>query len=368
VPQERVLVRRVTDLALAVQEVLDFLAFDFAGRRVWLKPNLLGPFAPEDGVTTDPELVRQVVRQLKQRGAKEVWVADSPSGNVSGQLRAVLARTGVVDASEGHFHDQSAEPVAMPVKSRFVSEVSVFSIIGQADVILSLPVFKTHGLTLLTGAIKNMYGVVIGGQKSRFHALAQSADEFAELVVDIYQAIPVPMLHIMDALRGMDGQMGPSAGRVLKLGTLLAARNGVALDAVMTLMAGWNPERIPTTRIAGERGLGPVEHDDIEITGDFAPIPGFRMPSAMAATSVGRFIRFGYSLYLRRPVLVPERCTRCNLCIENCPVQAITMQARGPRIDRRTCVLCYCCLECCSEHAWRISQGLEAVGRNLLRR
>ena len=35
---ERVLVRKVTDLGAAVTEALDFLDYDFAGKRIWVKP------------------------------------------------------------------------------------------------------------------------------------------------------------------------------------------------------------------------------------------------------------------------------------------------------------------------------------------
>lgn len=350
-PSARVLVREVADLSSAVNEALDFLEYDFEAKRVWVKPNLLGPHRPEDGVTTDPELIRHVVRGLRARGAKDVWVADNPGGALQGNVSSYIAPTGAVEASEGCFRGISETPVKLPTNSRFLSEFTVSRIINEADVILNLPVFKTHALTVLTGAIKNLFGIVPGGQKSHLHTLARSGNDFGELLVDLYQAVPTPVLTIMDALRGMDGQSGPSAGRVLSIGKILTSRNPVALDAVMAAMAGAKPHRMPTTRIAAERGLGPCRIEDIEVRGEFEPIKGFRLPSArLAAGLSGLAAAIAYPLIQRHPLLDRKLCIKCGLCADNCPAKAIAMTP-FPHIDRRKCITCCCCAELCPEKA-----------------
>jgi len=362
---ERVLVRKVTDLNAAVTEALDFLDYDFAGKRVWVKPNLLSPHPPEHGVTTDPEIIRQAVRGLRARGAKDIWVADNPGGGLQRNVSSYIAPTGAVEASEGCFRGISETPVTIPTKSRFVSEFRISRIVTEVDVILSLPVFKTHALTLLTGAIKNLFGIIPGAQKSYLHTVVRNSDEFAELLVDIYQAVPVPVLTVLDALRGMDGQNGPSGGRVLELGTILAARNPVALDSVMAMMAGVKPTAIPTTRIAAERGLGPADPAEIDITGDFVVIPGFKLPStrvaAMASGIAGSFV---YRLIQRRPLCDKKICTRCRRCADNCPATAIAMSPY-PVIDRGKCIMCYCCAELCPEKAMTVPGPFRGLIQNI---
>ncbi len=354
----RVLVRKVTDLGAAVAEALDFLEYEFAGKRVWVKPNLLGPHQPEHGVTTDPELIRWMVRGLKARGASNVWVADNPGGGLQRNVSSYVEPTGVPEASEGCFRGISETPVVLPTRSRFVSEFRASHIVTEADVILSLPVFKTHALTILTGAIKNLFGIIPGGQKAHLHTLARSGYEFGELLVDLYQAVPVPVLTIMDALRGMDGQDGPSGGRVLKIGKVLASRNPVALDTAMAAMAGAEPTLIPTTRVAAERGLGPGRMQDISIEGDFAPIKGFRLPSVRLASGVtGLAASIVYPLVQRRPVLDRRLCNNCRRCEENCPTKAIALEPY-PVIDRAKCISCYCCAELCPEKAMSVPSPL----------
>jgi uncharacterized protein (DUF362 family)/NAD-dependent dihydropyrimidine dehydrogenase PreA subunit len=358
--RERILVRRVADVGLAVSEAFDFLDFDFAGRKVWVKPNLLSSSPPEHSVTTDPEVVRHCVRGLRQRGASEVWVGDNPGGGFRGPMEEFVALTGVVEASEGCFVDASRNPGTLRLESRFVPQVAASHLLFDADVILNLPVLKAHALTFLTGAMKNMFGVIPGRQKTRLHGKARSAYQFSELLVDIFQAIDRPVLSIMDALRGMDGPSGPSSGRVLNIGKLLAGRNAVAVDAVMALMAGADPDRIPMLRIAAERGLGPIHREQLDIIGDFSPIRGFRLPGP-AIANIGTFLSgYYYTASRSKPLLKARLCTECRQCAENCPVEAIEMSPL-PVIDRGTCISCYCCVEICPAHALVVGKGLRGI-------
>ena len=358
--RERVLVRNVTDIGLAVDEALDFLDYDFAGRRVWVKPNLIGSHPPEHSVTTDPEVVRHCVRGLRRRGASEVWVGDNPGGGFRGTMEEFVAPTGVIEASEGCFVDASRNPGTLTLKSRLVPQVAASGLLLDADVILNLPILKTHALTFLTGAMKNLFGIIPGRQKTRLHGKARSAYQFSELMVDIFQAVDKPVLNIMDALRGMDGPSGPSSGRVLRIGKLLAARNAVAMDAVMALMAGADPERIPMLRIAAERGLGPIRRDRLDIVGDFSQVRGFRLPGP-AIANIGTFLSgYYYTASRSKPLLKARLCTECRQCAENCPVDAIEMSPL-PVIDRKTCIACYCCVEICPAHALVVGKGLRGV-------
>lgn len=364
----RVLVRRVDDLAKAVNEALDFIGYDFAGKKVWVKPNLLGPHPPERSVTTAPELVRYVVRALRTRRTKEIWVADNPAGGLQRHIAEYLEPTGVVQASEGCFRSISETPVTLRLQSRFIPEIVVSRIITEADVILNLPVFKTHALTILTGAVKNLFGIIPGGQKSALHMLARSGDDFGELLVDIYQAIPIPVLTIMDALRGMDGLNGPSGGRVLSLGRIISSPDPAALDLVMAKLVGADPQRIPTVRIAAQRGLGPAHLNEIDLAGDWEPIRGFRLPPTRLATSLtGISSLLAYPLLRRWPLLKAHRCIRCHRCADNCPVAAIKMTP-FPQITRSRCILCYCCAELCPVRAMKVPGQFQAIVQNLFHR
>ncbi len=357
-----VLIRHVADLPCAVKESLDFLGYDFSGQRVWVKPNLLGAYRPEDGVTTDPELVRCVVRELRRRNAADVFVFDNPGGPLKTDVVTFVRPTGVVEASEGAFRIPS-RPVSLKLQSRFVAEIPVAPFIFDADVIVNLPVFKTHALTVLTGAVKNLFGIIPGGHKSFLHSVTKTVAEFAELLVDIYRAVPVPVLTVVDALRGMDGQNGPSGGRVLSLNRVVAGRDPLAVDAALAVLAGARPEHVPVSKVAIERGIGPSS-DDLKLVGDAAPIPGFRLPSLAVAAGVTRLAgSIAYRLLQRRPLLIRRRCIRCQRCAESCPARAITM-ATLPVVDRQRCIMCFSCVELCPERAMIVPGRLHGLVRS----
>jgi ferredoxin len=135
----------------------------------------------------------------------------------------------------------------------------------------------------------------------------------------------------------------------------------------MALMAGTEPAAVPTIRIAGERGLGPTDRAGLEIRGDFAVLPGFRMPSAGIADRLARASPVIYGLLQRRPLAVRRSCTQCGVCARACPVKAIVL-APYPEIRRSLCTSCFCCCELCPDRAMKIPGLARSVLRNVLRK
>ena len=87
----------------------------------------------------------------------------------------------------------------------------------DADIIINLPKLKTHGLTTITCAVKNLFGLIPGLEKSQWHMKAPGREGFAELLLDLNEALmhglsePKPMLHLVDAVVGQEGNgPGPS--------------------------------------------------------------------------------------------------------------------------------------------------------------
>jgi uncharacterized protein (DUF362 family) len=65
----------------------------------------------------------------------------------------------------------------------------ISSAVFDADIFLNLPKFKTHGLTYITGAVKNLFGLIYGLNKSKWHLKARSKEEFSEFLLDYYSAL-----------------------------------------------------------------------------------------------------------------------------------------------------------------------------------
>ena len=67
-----------------------------------------------------------------------------------------------MSASKGYYKNIGTDAVKVQFNPNFSPSVSVSRAVMESDVIISLPKFKTHGLTVMTGAIKNSYGYLPG--------------------------------------------------------------------------------------------------------------------------------------------------------------------------------------------------------------
>ncbi len=330
-------------------------AFVRPGQRVLLKPNLLMAARPERAVTTHPSVVRAAILLARDAGGI-VSVGDSPGfgGLVSvaraAGIAAVLEETG---ASLADF----ATPHEVDVPGHRVARRLVLArAVAEADVIITLPKLKTHGQMLVTGALKNQYGLIPGMRKSQWHFRLQRGEWLAELILDIHRAAP-PALAIMDAVVAMEGK-GPSAGRPRRVGAILAGRDLPAVDTLACLLINLDPTAVPLLAAARRHALGATSIGEMDVVGDpwrLLRVPDFQQVSKLVdllrivplPSSVLRFIR---EQSTARPRIVDGRCEQCRVCETACPVSPSAIrpaaEARG-RVDDVRCIRCYCCHELC---------------------
>ena len=218
-----------------------------------------------------------MVARVEALGASEIVVGDNPGVVSYGANEESFRRTGLMGMLPAAVtRNIGTDSVTVPFNPDFMPSVSISRAVLESDVVISLPKFKTHGLTVLSGAIKNSYGILPGAQKARLHRAAGSQERFHELLVDVFR-LRVPDLFIVDAVVGMEGN-GPASPDLREVGLVLAADNGVALDAVIATLMGCEPARLRFLRRAQELGLGEYDLGRIEIEGDLKPIPNFKLP------------------------------------------------------------------------------------------
>jgi len=322
------------------------------GSKVFVKVNHLSPpSAPERGIITHPSFTTAVLTLLKEI-TPHIAVGDdlhpsTPDGfDVSG-YRALCERLGVelINLREVGF-----KRVDSP--GEVLNEIYIAQALLEADVVVNLPKLKTHSLTLLTGAVKNLYGAIPGGLRVAYHGQHKDPSEFNRLLVDIFAAAR-PDLTIMDGIVAMEGA-GPANGPVRELGVILASQDAVAVDAVASRIIGLDPHEVGTTRYATERGLGVSSPEEIDIVGvpiESVAVSGFKLPPVQAAKIVGHAPRWVTRWVTRqlvvRPRVVGKRCVGCGACARICPTGAATVVGGKAQINRQTCIRCMCCHEVC---------------------
>lgn len=125
--------------------------------------------------------------------------------------------------------------------------------------LISVPVMKTHGNSIVSGAIKNQWGCL---RKSRLDYHEHIDEALADL-----NTIIKPVFSIMDATIGCDGK-GPKQGTPRILDCILASADNVALDAVATKIMGIPIEKVVHIKRCEERQTGIGALDKITILGE----------------------------------------------------------------------------------------------------
>lgn len=334
-------------------------AFVRPGQKVLLKPNLLGPFAVEQAVTTHPAIVRAAILLAQEAGAK-VFVGDSPGvGSLpfvakACGLRPVLEETGAELAEFGTSTEFEAP------RNQIAKRLTLAKAIADVDVIVTLPKLKTHGQMTFTGALKNQYGLIPGAMKSHWHFRLQRKEWLAALILDIHR-VARPALAIMDAIVGMEGK-GPSGGRPRFVGAMLASPDLAAADTLACLLIGLEPRSVPVLEAARNQGLGATSPAEMEIVGEdwrALRVPDFEKVSELE--DLLRIVPLPKSLlnwireqWTARPRIINSRCTQCDACVDGCPVSPPAIHPDAPpnrQIDDDACIRCYCCHEFCPHHA-----------------
>lgn len=342
----------------AVKTALDAFPDSYEGKKVLLKPNMLGPYPPETHIATNPGIVSALRKELLSKGA-DLLIGDTPGVRGYGFMERSAGISGIGEAAGNCFHNISLETREIDLPSMKSERVTVSSVPASVDSFISVPIMKTHMMTVITGAIKNSFGLVIGAEKSRMHGLAKDPESFAELILDIY-CHRTPDLVIMDAVWGMEGK-GPTGKDIRLVGKLIASRNGAAVDMLMSAIMGFDKDGIPLLMSAIRRGMIPDDISKLEIDGNWENLR-FKKPNPMARSGIASRVESFFFNKVSKSVLKVDNksCIKCRECEKICPVEAVKLNPY-PDFDKNRCITCFCCYEVCTEHAIRICSTLGAL-------
>ena len=340
----RIDIKSGENLKAQISEIFrGFRLMRLKNKRVLVKPNMLKVANPADCVVTSPQLISATVSFLLEKGA-QVIVGDNPAPPKRWNELEVAKKCGFLDAAHGQFRNIGRYSKKIRRPNNMLKEIYVSREVLDCDMLVSLPKFKSHQLTLMTGAIKNHFGIIPGGLKPYIHACFPRIEDFSKVLVEIFELRPADIT-IVDCLDIVD-----AAGKKFSPNKIIAGDNGHAVDYVCALMAGINPDRVPTIKIAREKNL--FDPNQIKYHGEIEKMKGYALPYVFPFRNA--FVEFGarflYRVWLTgAPFIDSTLCSKCLSCENVCPKRAI----KHLKIDYKKCIKCYCCLEVCPNQAIR---------------
>lgn len=186
-----------------------------AAKGVILKPNIVFPVAPRSGEITQPEVVRAVIKILREYSPGiDIVIGEGtaagtiPADNFRISGYAALARELDVDLIDFN----TAERVETPWKFGVLSLPKV----ALERYYINLPILKASSAAHLSGAMKNQKGLLAPEMKKRFHLLGLHAP-IAELARTIR-----PGLTIMDGRNFFRGNVFIAGDNLLAIDQLAA--------------------------------------------------------------------------------------------------------------------------------------------------
>lgn len=369
---QRCVTYRIEDLLPALRRaVSDAGALEVVGKRVLVKPNILRDAPVERAITTHPEFLRAVIRLVAEAGAAAILVGDSPGVHRSSFDARTSGIREVVESEGAEWVDFTDGETVISVPDAYEEpRFTLAGVVDRVDAIVSVAKLKTHELMLYTGAMKNLYGLVPGFAKARYHVRYPGREQFGRMLVDLVRAVR-PTYAFMDGVVAMEGP-GPGNGYARAVGAVAASPSTPALDVVMSRLIGYDPDEIPTNRFAYGLLDGIESAADVEVRGtavaelsptDFQRIGGgrhgLRLPGFLKHLGIVQRLEVRSR---PRPAFDHEKCIRCGECVQICASKALRFARddseakRHVEIDPRACIRCYCCHEVCPVEAITIAR------------
>ncbi len=229
------------------------------GDEVIVKPNAAFHNDPYGAINTDPRVLNAVLKILKEYTSK-VTVVESDSTSNHAEIR--MEQSGlmeVVRKNDADFVNLSRDEVLrVPVMGRVLR---IPRTVLEASYFVNVPKLKTHEITTITVALKNMFGILPEKNKAIFY------HPILEEIIPLINVACRQDLIVVDGITAMEGR-GPIVGTPVPMNLIICGYDPVTVDSVSAHIMGFNPKRIKIITKTHSFGIGEIDIDKIEVIGE----------------------------------------------------------------------------------------------------
>jgi uncharacterized protein (DUF362 family) len=231
---------------------------------------------------TSPEVLKEVIKYLKEKGAKIYVMENSTQAIITRIVFAINGYKEVCDETGAeivYLDEEDTESFEFKEKpsvedkhtgynlKTFRLPKTVIKIMNNRDSItyINIPKLKTHSMAGVTLGIKNQWGFPQHADRGKDHNY-----NLHSKLVDVYEYIK-PDITIIDGIEGtIHGHYPPTSweDRLVKnFEILIGGRDTLAVDVVGARIFGLTLDDVPHLKIANKRGLGEGDLSKIQVTG-----------------------------------------------------------------------------------------------------
>jgi uncharacterized protein (DUF362 family) len=241
-------VRNAVELAGGLERIVTSTS------RVLVKPNLWSPQRSGTGSITDARVTEAVARLVLDHAPARVVIGEGCGAGYDSRgwsTEEAFAASGTRDVAERlgvplvNLNTDSFDEVHIS-NARVMDRVKIARTVRESDVIISIPVLKSHIRTHVTLSLKNMKGVIPGVEKRKTHRLGLD-----QAIADL-NSVVYPHFVVLDAMVGMQGLWEYPADSI-EMGLVAASADALSLDAVGAHLMGVEPAQVMHLRYMAER-------------------------------------------------------------------------------------------------------------------
>ena len=230
--------------------------------KVFIKPNIMVEAYPYLAMTTNPKVVEALLDYLLSRGVKKenIRIAEQTQ---YGDFEKAAKKSGFHEIANKfgvELADLSKKEFVEKESGGFKFEVSK-EIYGN-DLVINVPIMKTHLLLGISGALENMTRVI---SSSNYKELQKDPEKALEAIAQLHKVLP-KYLTIGDASIGMHGNGPLKYGEPAFLNMLVSSKDPVAVDSVFREIGLLR--KVPLIKIAEKLGIGTADIREITNVGD----------------------------------------------------------------------------------------------------